>query len=103
MASAGTIVGDSNFGVATQSICPRGWILPNITQVSGMAGSMYVSNFLPVAGGSYANSGLWNTKNGYWWLLESYDNISRRLLAYTGNSVTLSDTYAFRRSGAYIR
>ncbi|MBQ3441248.1 hypothetical protein IJG27_02980, partial [Candidatus Saccharibacteria bacterium] len=70
LASAGTIIDENttssnpaaNTTAATESICPKGWTLPNKTQISSIGSSSgsttYISIFSPVPGGSYYNSNL---------------------------------------------
>ena len=114
LATAGTIIDKdttsanpaTNTDPATESICPKGWTLPNRTQTRSIgpdAGSItYISNFFPVLGGDYYNGALYlEATRGYWWGSEAYNGVSRYGLNYNVSSLYTSGN--LRRSGRYIR
>ena len=110
-ASAGTITGTNNTATATQSICPKGWMLPNGTQTRSIGPNgpsnpspTYVSMFSPVLGGYYGNSTLNNesTRGAYWGSEAlSTDNRAHQDLVYIDGGLY---TGGYIRSiGLYIR
>ena len=114
LATAGTIAEKnttssnpaSNMEQAAESICPKGWTLPNRTQTRSIgpdAGSItHISNFFPVLGGGYGNGTLVNeATRGYWWGSEAYNGALRYYLVYNGSSLYTNN--GLRRAGSYIR
>ncbi|MBQ3441540.1 hypothetical protein IJG27_04535 [Candidatus Saccharibacteria bacterium] len=111
LASAGTIVEENttssnpatNIDPATESICPKGWTLPDLTQIQSIGNntSAYVSSFYPVLGGGYSSGTLNNeATHGYWWGSEAYRGATRYRLDYNGSLYTYDGS---RRSGLYVR
>ena len=85
---------------ATESICPKGWTLPNKTQIDGQR---IIASFSPVLGGYYGNGTLYNEDtHGNWWGSTAYNGASRYNLRYNGSSL-YTINYADRRLGFYIR
>ena len=113
LATAGTIVDKNtssenpvtNTNPATESICPRGWMLPNNTQIQSIGdnSSTYISSFSPVLGGRYINGSIGNeTTHGYWWGSEAYNGAARYSLYYNSDVKLYLNNY-FRYTGYYIR
>ena len=68
-ASAGTVC--SQTADATQDICPKGWRLPTLNEMSGI--TSYTSAFSPVYSGYYYDGSLSSTgSRGYWWSATAY-------------------------------
>ena len=93
---------------ATESICPKGWTLPNATQIRSIGpdsgSTTYVSSFSPVLGGNYNASVLdRDTTNGYWWGSEAYNGAVRRNLGYSNDTLLYISNYGGRNRGYYIR
>ena len=94
----------SNTNPATESICPKGWTLPGLTQIQsiGNSTSTYVSSFYPVLGGNYDGGTLYaEATRGYWWGSEAYNGALRYLLRYDGSSLYTNG--GRRHIGYYIR
>ncbi|MBQ6410192.1 hypothetical protein IJI18_02990 [Candidatus Saccharibacteria bacterium] len=97
----------NNTITASESICPKGWTLPNVTQIRSIGpdsgSTTYISAFNPVLGGFYSNLNLTNeTTHGYWWGSTAANGAARCGLYYNGSS--LYTTYRNgRRNGDYIR
>ena len=112
-ATAGTIKNSSSTDttgtivVATESVCPKGWTLPNLRESQRIGGEVdtYVSVFNPVLGGNYVNGVLSNIpNNGFWWSSEAYNGATRYFLYYKSSNNILGVGYnTYRRSGLYIR
>ena len=110
MASAGTIIDENtdsehpatNTAPATESICPKGWTLPNGTQIDS---NRNITSFSPVLGGAYGNGGLNNEDTrGYWWGSTVYNGAVRYSLYYNGSSLHTGSQYGGRRrNGFYVR
>ncbi|MBR3252550.1 hypothetical protein IKF84_00535 [Candidatus Saccharibacteria bacterium] len=106
-ATAGTITGTDNTIIATESICPKGWSLPNKKQIDIIGGaspgsSTYVSNFSPVLGGDYGNGTLYNkSTHGLWWGSTALNGALRYSVYYDASS--LYTRSGGRVSGVYIR
>ena len=107
LATAGTIVDKNttqqdpaiNTNEATESICPKGWTLPNRTQIGGQRNT---NNFSPVLGGYYDNGTLTGEgTHGNWWSSTAYNGATRYYLGYNGSGL-YSGNYR-RRDGYYIR
>ena len=92
----------TNTTTATESICPKGWTLPNKTQIDSQRD---VSSFSPVLGGNYRNGTLdGETTNGFWWGNEAYGGARRYSLNYDGDSLYIGYYgTSRRRNGLYIR
>ena len=108
IASAGTIVDlnttssnpATNMDKATESICPKGWTLPNKTQIDGQRN---IASFSPVLGGSYSNGSLYDeSARGYWWGSTAYTGARRYFLDYDGSSL-YTNNRSRRNSGFYVR
>ena len=85
-ASAGTNCQTSSTVNTTYDICPRGWRLPTLNEVSGITG--YASAFSPVLSGNYVNGALYNTGSyGYWWSATARDSNYQYNLRYNGSSL----------------
>ncbi len=98
-ASAGTIVGDSNNNPQTYDVCPSGWKLPDLGEISGAASNK--TAFKPVAGGRYYGGTLDYTGSGYWWSSSSGGTTNRWYLRYN-SSYTYPEYYS-RMYGFYVR
>ena len=114
LATAGTIIDKNtssdnpatNTNPATESICPKGWTLPDTMQTRSIGpnsgSTTYVSSFSPILGGNYYNGTLTNeATHGYWWGSEAYNGARRYLLNYDGSSLYTSN--GRRYFGYYIR
>ena len=106
LASANTLIdGDTtpenpapNTTKATESICPKGWTLPNYVQVGS---NRNPTNFFPVLGGYYGNGSLGSeSTHGLWWGSEANDGGNRYNLVYNNSLYTGSNS---RYNGFYIR
>ena len=104
-ATAGTIADTSsttnasNTITATESICPKGWTLPNKKQTDN---NRNTSSFLPVLGGIYLNGNLTDESgSGRWWSSEAYSAVFRYYLLYEDSSFTTDKGIRFY--GFYIR
>ena len=89
-ASAGTNCQISSTVNTTYDICPRGWRLPTLNEMSGI--TSYTSAFSPVLSGYY-NSGTLNDTGsyGYWWSATADFRSSQYILVYSGSSLNTSD------------
>ena len=116
IASAGTIAEvntsssspATNSTIATESVCPKGWTLPDKTQIRTIgpdsASPTYVSRFLPVLGGHYYNSTLYNEDNrGFWWSSEAKNGAIRYFLVYKDGNLGISGYDGYRNRGLSIR
>ncbi|MBR3270254.1 hypothetical protein IKG07_03350 [Candidatus Saccharibacteria bacterium] len=85
-ASAKTITGSSNTNEAEYSICPKGWRLPNSTEVINAVD--YGTQFSPIQGGRYYNGTL-GTSYGIWWSStnSASQDYGRYLLMYNGTNM----------------
>ena len=114
LASAGTIIDKNTTSTnpatdtdpATESICPKGWTLPNRTQTRSIgpdAGSAtYIPSFSPVLGGGYVNGTLdRESTHGYWWGSTAYNSARRYYLNYNGSSLYTHN--GTRLVGIYVR
>lgn len=87
-ASAGTVCSSSLAQDATQDICPKGWRLPTNSEMSGIAGTSYVSAFSPVLSGYYNNGALYSTGSyGAWWSATADGSNLQYSLFYNGSSL----------------
>ena len=85
-ASAGTVCSSSSAQDATQDICPKGWRLPTLNEVSSI--TSYTSAFSPVYSGYYYNGSLYNTGfYGYWWSATAYSSTHQYYLVYDSGSL----------------
>ena len=108
LASAGTIFDENiptqsqpatNIDIATESVCPKGWTLPNSTQINS---NREVANFSPVLGGYYYNGALHvESTRGYWWGSNTSRGATRYFLYYTGSGLYTDG--GTRYDGVYIR
>ncbi|MBR3253048.1 hypothetical protein IKF84_03180 [Candidatus Saccharibacteria bacterium] len=86
--------------------CPKGWTLPSDDQINTLTGgsssSTYVPNFLPVLGGVYGNSVLYDESTlGLWWGSTVYNSARRYFLGYDDGNLYASGNRRF--IGLYIR
>ena len=107
-ASAGTITGADNSTTATESICPKGWTMPNEAQVGSIGNntSTYISTFKAVAGGVWdvASPTLALLDRGYYWsTVILNDGINRYYLGYYSADPSLGAWGSTRASGRYVR
>ena len=94
-ASAGTVCSLSSAQDATQDICPKGWQLPTLNEMSGI--TSYTSAFSPVLSGRYSNGSLLDTgSDGYWWSATANDSYVQYYLYYNGSS--LNTGYYLRKN-----
>ena len=85
-ASAGTNCQTSSTVDTTYDICPKGWRLPPLNEMSGI--TSYTSAFSPVLSGSYYNGALYGTGSyGLWWSATANDSYSQYYLNYNGSSL----------------
>ena len=99
-ASAGTVIGNSNTNTATESICSKGWTLPDKNQINSQRD---VTSFSPVLGGTYWNGVLdGETRYGALWSSEMYNNVMRYFLRYKDDNLTTGDGSS-RQNAIYIR
>ena len=107
LATAGTIIDKNttstnpatNINSATESICPKGWTLPNKTQIDSQRN---IASFSPVLGGNYGYGTLYDEDTrAYWWGSTAYSGARRYLLYYYGSS--LYTYYSYRHNGLYVR
>ena len=98
-ATAGTITGDNNTTEASSSICPSGWKLPSLANISDAASNW--DAFRPVTGGFYLGGTLNNTGHGYWWSTYANGGTDREYLHYNGSY--LSTEHNSRIYGFYVR
>ena len=115
LASAGTIYNENttssnpanNRTPATESVCPKGWTLPSITQIrtigpNSPGSSTYVSIFSPILGGDYSNSILYHEDTrGFWWGSTPDNGAKRHRLGYNGSGLFSANEY--NRVANYIR
>ena len=91
-ASAGTVCSSSSAQNATQDICPKGWRLPTLNEMSGI--TSYTSAFSPVLSGYYVNGTLSGTGSyGNWWSATASSSGNQYILSYKGSSLYTSDDY----------
>ena len=99
-ASAGTNCQTSSSVNTTYDICPKGWRLPTLNEMSGI--TSYASAFSPVYSGYYSNGSLFNTgSGGYWWSATAYGSYSQYSLGYNGSS--LNTNFGDKASGYSVR
>ena len=109
LVTAGTIADpadSTNVTEATESICPKGWKLPDLTQIRsiGTNTAEYVEPFNPVSGGYYENGVNFIPERGYFWGATAENGRSRYYLAaYDVPSVHLGSYYSIRSGGRYVR
>ena len=90
-ASAGTVCNDTMEQDALQDICPKGWRLPTLNEMKGIAS--YASAFSPVYSGSYSNGSLYYTgSGGYWWSATAYGTTIQFIMGYSDGSLDIHDT-----------
>ena len=88
-ASAGTNCQTSSAVNTTYDICPKGWRLPILNEMSGI--TSYASAFSPVLSGYYYNGTLSNTGSyGYWWSATADNSLYQYNLYYSGSSLYTS-------------
>ena len=98
-ASAGTVCSQTKAD-ATQDICPKGWRLPTLNEMSGI--TSYTSAFSPVYSGYYYDGSLSSTgSRGYWWSATAYSSNNQYTLYYSGSS--LHTLYLYKRNGYPVR
>ena len=99
-ASAGTVCSSSSAQNASQDICPKGWRLPTLNEMSGI--TSYTSAFSPVYSGYYINGSLYDTGSfGYWWSATASGSYYQYSLYYYGGSLYTS--YDGKRLGFSVR
>ena len=99
-ASAGTVCSASSVQDATQDICPKGWRLPTLNEMSGI--TSYGSAFSPVYSGRYYRGSLGYTGSyGYWWSATAYSGGSQYYLFYDSSS--LNTNYYNKHAGFSVR
>lgn len=111
LATAGTVDNSASSGItenATESICPKGWTLPNLTQIRAIGPNTdtYVEAFAPAEGGFYRYGATTSmTERGYFWSATAYNTYETYTLRYNdGGNGRLAITNGMRRSDAlYIR
>ena len=100
-ASAGTVCSQTQAN-ATQDICPKGWRLPTINEMSGI--TSYSSAFSPVYSGYYGSGLLYNTGSyGYWWSATAEDSNYQRLLGFHSSSLYTDIYYGNKGFGYSVR
>ena len=100
LATAGTIYSEDtgpdhsadNTTLTTESICPKGWTLPNRTQTRSIGpdsgSTTYVSAFSPIITGAYMNGTLGSEDTeGNWWSSQSSSATSRARLVYKNDAL----------------
>ena len=93
-ASAGTVCSSSSAQNASQDICPKGWRLPTLNEMSGI--TSYTSAFSPVYSGYYNNGSLYDTGSyGYWWSATAYSSTNQYYLNYNGGSLNTNVSYKY--------
>ena len=98
-ASAGTVCSQTRAD-ATQDICPKGWRLPTLNEMSGI--TSYTSAFSPVLSGSYYKGSLDHTgSSGYWWSATALNSNTQHTLNYNGSS--LDTSVSNKRLGLSVR
>ena len=98
-ASAGTVCSQTRAD-ATQDICPKGWRLPTLNEMSGI--TSYTSAFSPVLSGSYYKGSLDHTgSSGYWWSATALNSNTQHTLNYNGSS--LDTSVSDKRLGLSVR
>ena len=99
-ASAGTNCQTSSTVNTTYDICPKGWRLPTLNEMSGITG--YASAFSPVLSGYYNDGTLNDTgSNGYWWSATANTSFRQYRLNYNGSSLRTSND--IKRNGYSVR
>ena len=90
-----------NINTATESVCPKGWTLPNKKQLDN---NRSTTEFSPVLGGYYSDATLkYEAAYGYWWSSEPYDGAVRYYLRYDASKLYTGNAIGPRRVGLYIR
>ena len=106
LASAGTIVfagtdtSDEAKVAATESVCPKGWALPDIAQINSQRD---IATFSPVPGGDYGGGTLNKTERGGWWGSDIFNNNGAARRYRLSYDTTLITTDGARYGGFYIR
>ena len=91
-ASAGTVCSSSSEQDADQDICPKGWRLPTLNEMSGI--TSYTSAFSPVYSGYYDNGALNGTGSyGFWWSATARDSYYQYGLYYDSGSLHTYNNY----------
>ncbi|MBR3252971.1 hypothetical protein IKF84_02770, partial [Candidatus Saccharibacteria bacterium] len=104
--SVGAISGVSNTSIATESICPKGWALPNNKQIAFITDNSdettYIAAFSPDRGGWYQNGSLINEEYyGLWRSSDAYNGAQRYRMHYYNNDLSLGQSRNFH--GQYVR
>ena len=105
--TAGNTINANNVTIATESVCPKGWMLPAEKQIDIIGGlspgsSTYVPTFSPVLGGIYSyGKATAESTRGTWWGSTASDSATRYSLYYDSSSL-ISGAYG-RYTGRYIR
>ena len=90
-ASAGTVCSSSSAQDATQDICPKGWRLPTLDEMSDITD--YTSAFSPVYSGNYDNGSLRDTGSyGLWWSATASSSSQYYLYYVSGSLYTSNGT-----------
>ena len=99
-ASAGTVCSQTRQD-ATQDICPKGWKLPTIDEISDI--TSYASSFSPVYSGYYYDGSSWNVGgHGFWWSARAYTNTTMQFyLDYDNDRLTTN--YHLKYLGYSVR
>ena len=101
-ASAGTNCQTSNTFNTTYDICPKGWRLPTLNEMSGI--TSYVSAFSPVLSGYYFNGTLSDTGSyGRWWSATAGSSSLQYYLYYNGSSLYTSSLNGYKYLGFSVR
>ena len=100
-ASAMSVTSSSNLVLTSESVCPKGWRLPNNVEMTIVKN--YKSTFNPVTGGYYDSGNNVHSDMGFWWSSTAGDSGTLRYrLGYSND--TLENNYASPRIfGLYVR
>ncbi|MBR3324156.1 hypothetical protein IKG24_01275, partial [Candidatus Saccharibacteria bacterium] len=104
-ASAMSITGSSTTAIADQSICPKNWGLPTLSEAQTLV-SGTPSVFSPVLSGFYVNGSIAaQTSYGLWWTATPYDTATRHIIAYNQGSLLVDSSPGdnYRYDGFNIR
>ncbi len=104
-ASAGTVTEASDMREARYDVCPAGWRLPTINELSGI--KSYQSQFNITTGGfySYNSTSIQSSARGYWTTATPNEATTRYFVYYNGSSMADSSTsYRLdRKSSTFVR
>ena len=102
-ASAGTSCSQDKKEIATASVCPKGWHLPNYVEADSVTN--YISNFPVGTQGSYKEGTIMEAGDSRWWSATPYPTYvyAQRSIRYTSSDQALHLYALYRAGGTFVR